>query len=614
METIAVDLVVIGSTPGGIACAVRAAREGLRVLLTNYHNTLGGMISGGLGGWESICEDDARAPIYTEMRRAVFAYYRDTYGEDSPQYRAARYKGHGNGHFEPVVGKRFFTEMVQGEKNITLLTPYYPESATAQNGRIIETVFRKMDSDERVRVKASIFCDCTYEGDFLAAAGIPFRIGRESRSDYGESRAGRIFTLPQSNPQRDPYLHAIHSRLNISYSRTTTQLIPAPDSGEGDGLVQAINYRTILSTNPANRVLPRRPDDYDPSEYSKFEYKTRVREIPNDKVSWNRPQLIGLQNAYVEGNWATRRKVLKQFWRATVGLLYYLQNDAPLSDQERAEWRQYGFPIDEGIDQENPPCEIYLREGRRLKGRSILTESDALLAPGLPRSSLHADAIAFADWYIDCHACTAEKIGESRFEGTMTLFGECFPCQIPYGCIVAETFANVLAPVCLSATHVAFGAVRLEPAWMNLGESAGYAAALAMRQGVTPAEIKADDLVAHLARSRVSLIFFNDIGLSANEAWFPAIQYWGTKGFFPCFDARPHDKLTEKVAQQWLEIAGKVSRSDFDPNAAARTVMAMETGDLPLSASAWREMLQTRGFVRSSSPPPPPPPPPARRH
>ncbi|RRK02151.1 FAD-dependent oxidoreductase [Opitutaceae bacterium TAV3] len=114
METIAVDLVVIGSTPGGIACAVRAAREGLRVLLTNYHNTLGGMISGGLGGWESICEDDARAPIYTEMRRAVFAYYRDTYGEDSPQYRAARYKGHGNGHFEPVVGKRFFTEMVQG--------------------------------------------------------------------------------------------------------------------------------------------------------------------------------------------------------------------------------------------------------------------------------------------------------------------------------------------------------------------------------------------------------------------------------------------------------------------------------------------------------------------
>ncbi|RRK02149.1 FAD-dependent oxidoreductase [Opitutaceae bacterium TAV3] len=431
------------------------------------------------------------------------------------------------------------------------------------------------------------------------------------------SRArGGFFTLPQSNPQRDPYLHAIHSRLNISYSRTTTQLIPAPDSGEGDGLVQAINYRTILSTNPANRVLPRRPDDYDPSEYSKFEYKTRVREIPNDKVSWNRPQLIGLQNAYVEGNWATRRKVLKNSFGERRSVCFTI-----CKTMRRCRTRNGRSGVNTG----SRSTRESIRKTRlarftcgkvgRLKGRSILTESDALLAPGLPRSSLHADAIAFADWYIDCHACTAEKIGESRFEGTMTLFGECFPCQIPYGCIVAETFANVLAPVCLSATHVAFGAVRLEPAWMNLGESAGYAAALAMRQGVTPAEIKADDLVAHLARSRVSLIFFNDIGLSANEAWFPAIQYWGTKGFFPCFDARPHDKLTEKVAQQWLEIAGKVSRSDFDPNAAARTVMAMETGDLPLSASAWREMLQTRGFVSQLlSPPPPPPPPPARRH
>lgn len=595
-KTIFADLVVIGSTPGGIACAIRAAREGLRVLLTNYHDKLGGMITGGLGGWETLCAGEVRAPIYTEIRRAILAHYRDTYGEDSQQYREAKYRHHGNGRFEPMVGKRFFTEMVGREAGITVLTPYFPESAAAKDGKIAEAVFRRMDGGERVRVEAAIFCDCTYEGDFLAAGGIPFRLGREARSEYGEPHAGRIYMVNKPQPDRDPYLHAVQSRLNISHCGSTTQVLPAPGSGEGDGLVQAINYRTILSSDPANRILPRRPADYDPSEFAGLEYRVRVPAIPNGKISWNRPQLIGLQNAYVEGDWPARRAVLGRFWRATVGLLYYLQNDAPLPEDEREFWRQYGFAIDEGIDQEHPPCEIYLREGRRLAGRAVLTEADALLAPGLPRSPLHADSIAFADWYLDGHACRTETRDGSMPEGKFMLHGDSFPCQIPYGCIVSKTFDNVLAPVCLSASHVAFGAVRLEPAWMNLGESAGFAAAMAVRQGVAPAEIGTDGLVRRLARERVSLIFFNDVGLTADEPWFPAIQYWGTKGFFPSFDARPHDEMEENVARQWLEIARTAAQPGFDPNAAARVVMSLENGYKPLTAPSWREMLREAGF------------------
>ena len=607
MKTISVDLVVVGSTPGGIACAVRAAREGLRVLMTNYHDTPGGMIAGGLGGWESICNDEARSPIYVEMRQAIFDYYRDSYGEDSQQYRDARFRGLSNGRFEPHVGVRFFSELIRREAGITFLTPYYPESATARDGRIVEAVFRRMDSDERVRVEAVIFADCTYEGDFMAAAGVPFRLGREARSEYGESCAGRIFMSSIPGPRRDPYIHTIHSRLNLSYTRAPWQILDAPGAGEGDSLVQAMNYRTILTTDAANRVLPSRPKDYDPALYATLEYVVLVLPIPNNKGTWNRPQLIGLQNAYVEGDWAERKKVLDRFWQVTVGLLYYLQNDAPLPEEQRAMWRQYGFAIDEGIDQEHPPCEIYVREGRRLVGRKVIIQADAELAPGLPRTPLYADSIAFADFMLDCHACTEERLPDggrgpdgihvpSAHEGKIALFGECFPFQIPYGCIVSKTFDNVLAPVPVSASHVAFGGVRLEPAWMNVGESAGYAAALAVQQGVTPAEITPDILVRRLARRRVSLIFFTDVGLSADEEWFPALQYWGTKGFFPSFEARPHDRLTQKVARQWLEIAGKVSQPDFDPNEVARVVMALETGDLPLSATAWGGLLLEKGF------------------
>src|SRR5690606_8974305 len=188
------------------------------------------------------------------------------------------------------------------------------------------------------------------------------------------------------------FLYAIHSRLgivNIGNIGATIQLLEGPGSGEADGLVQAINYRTMLSSEPGNRILPKKPAGYNPADYAKLEYRSRVSPIPNNKISWNRPQLVGLQNAYLEGDWTERKKVLDAHWQATVGLLYYLQNDAPLSELERSEWREYGFAIDEGVDQEHPPCEIYLREGRRLVGHSVLIETDAFLAPGLPRSPLY---------------------------------------------------------------------------------------------------------------------------------------------------------------------------------------------------------------------------------
>jgi len=599
------DLVVIGSTPGGIACAIRAAREGVKVLLTNYHDKPGGMETGGLGGWETLCDGHVRAPIYSEIRLAIIDHYRRTYGEDSPQFKAANHRHHGNGRFEPFVGLRYFREWIAREPNLTLLTPYYPVSAVTRDGRVREVVLRHSDhAEDTVRVAGKIFADCTYEGDFLACANVPFRLGREARSEYREPSAGRVHVLnkPPALPA-DPVVHRLHSRLNIRHVGTAQVRLDLPGDGVADPLIQAINYRTILSSDPENRALPRRPDDYDPAEFAPLDYAPNVSPIPNDKISWNRPQLIGLQNEYIEGDWAARKRVLARHWRATVGLLYYLQHDAPLPPEVRARWRQFGFALDEGLDQEHPPCEIYVREGRRLEGRKFLTEHDVRLAEGLERSPIHADSIAFTDWYLDCHACSPGRREGSMHEGKMMLHGETFPSQIPYGSIVSGTVANVLAPVPLAATHVAFGAVRLEVAWMNLGESAGFAAALALKLGVDPGDLPADRLLRRLAAAGVSLGFFNDVGLTLGEPWFPAIQYFGTKGFFPTFDARPGEALTAEVAREWLKIFASFQEPGFDPNASAREVLKAERGcSGPLERAAWHRLLAQADLPVPSSP------------
>jgi arylsulfatase A-like enzyme len=588
------DLVVVEGTPGGIAMAVRAAREDLSVLLVNHNRHLGGILSSGLRVWDTLYEGK-RSPIYDEVRQAVFDYYLAAYGEGSKEYlRALPGKsGHTNGQFEPHVIEGLFNGLVAREPRITVLGGFVPVKVDREGRLIRSLTLGEFDGEKTVRVEASVFADCSYEGDMMALAKVPYRVGRESRSEYNEPHAGKIYMRPTATPTAAAQeIVALHDSLNLRVFHGW-QEIAEESTGEADDRVQAFNYRTILSADPQNQVPVTRPDDYDPERLKRLE-NGNVVEIPNDKFGWNRPQLVGPHLAYVEGDWKTRQEVMDAHWNATMGILYFLKHDPSAAQENRPLWDRVGLAKDEFVDNAHRPYEIYVREARRLVGRYVFTEYDATLAAGLPHAPIHADGIAVTEWYLDTHACTFERVQGSLDEGKMMLHSLTFPGQAPYRCLLSEEIDNLLVPVCLSSTHVAWGTIRLEPTWMNVAESAAYAAAMAVKRDQTPAEVDPGELLRMLAERRVMISFFNDVDLGSEQPWVPAVEYLGTKGFFRNYDARPDEPLSPGVARCWANTFAKLARRGLlDATAEARNLPAEESGGNWLTVAEFTSMLQS---------------------
>jgi hypothetical protein len=573
-------LVVIGGTPGGIACAMRAAREGLSVLLVNRHDHLGGILTSGLGVWDSQYEGK-RAPIYDQVRTALVDYYRRTYGPESPQYRDALpgASGHTNGRYEPHVVEHILNELVEHEPRLTVWRGVVPVGVEREGAQIKAVTLRMLNGTQTKRAAGNLFADATYEGDLAALAGVPYRVGREARSEYHERHAGVIFMRPANEPpsETDAHASALHDKLKLRKFAGFQAIMPE-STGAADTAVQACNYRTILTTDPANRAPIPKPANYDPYFLKALEVFSGVESIPNGKFGWNRPQLIGEQTAYVEGDWAERQRIEDEHWDATMGLLYFLQNDPTVPEIIRKAWLQYGLAKDEFTDHGHRPYEIYIREARRIVGRSLFTEQDATLSTGGRRAPVHADSIATTEWYLDCHTCTTARVRGGLDEGKMMLHQETFPGQLPYSCLLPQGVDNLLVPVCLSATHVAWGTVRLEPVFMEIGEAAGVAAALSKREHTTPAQLPADKLVHRLCELHFMVSFFNDVDISSDLPWIPAAEYFGTKGFFADYDARPDGALQESTAKVWAVGLQKLLRGELDPNQFVRAVAAADEG------------------------------------
>lgn len=577
------DLVVVGGTPAGIACAVRAAREGLTVLLVNRHNHLGGMLSSGLAVWDTQYEGK-RSPVYDEVRAAIFDHYREKYGADSPQHRDALPgpTGYSNGRFEPRVAERVLDQLVGRESRITVLRDHIPIRVERDGVRLGAVVFRATGGDHVFRAEGRTFADATYEGDLAALAGVSCRVGREAREEYGEPHAGVVFMQPSSAPPSPDAarLAELHGRLRLRRFAGFQKIMPQ-GTGAADGAVQACNYRTILSTDPANRVPIAKPANYDPYFLKSLEIFSGIESVPNDKFSWNRPQLVGRQTDYVEGDWVARHRVEDEHWEATMGLLYFLQNDLTVPAIVRRAWREYGLAKDEFADNGHRPYEMYVRETRRLVGRAVFTQRDAMLAAGLGRAPVQGDGVAMTEWYMDSHSCTPARVPGGLEEGKMMLHHETFPAQIPFRCLIPKGVDNLLVPVCISATHVAWGTVRLEPVWMQLGEAAGLAAALAQKCGVATAGLDAESLVRRLCEMRSMVSFFNDVDVSGPEPWIPAAEYFGTKGFFHDYDVRPDAPLKQGTGRRWLAGLVDLRAGRLDPMTQARAVARSEAEESP---------------------------------
>jgi hypothetical protein len=558
------DLVVIGGTPGGIACAVRAAREGITVLLVHHNCHLGGMMANGLGQWDALYGGH-RAPLFTELLRNIEGYYRACYGEDSRDYQVARFlqDHYPLGWTEPHVAEREFNRLVAGEERITLLLGYYPSAADRDDALVCSVTLRKMNGSSKVRVTGKTFVDATYEGDLLALAKVPYRIGREARDEYNEPHAGKVFT----NIARGPAPRAaVEGRLNLRPYSSKQGSIDPSSPFTADGAVQAYNYRFCLTRDPVNRILlTEPPPNYRREEYVNYNRKYLAASTgPNLKSHMNSPILPGENHAYPEADWATRKKILTRHLEFALGLMYFLQNDESVSAARRAAFRQWGLPRDEFRDNDHVPYEMYVREARRIVGRHVYTEHDNSLAPGLDRTPIHPDSVAITDWYMDSHACTTDSRPGFKYDGKLILTEQSRPGQIPYRSLLPRGVDNLLVPVCLSATHVAWGAVRLEPVWMQTGEAAGFAAALSERYNTTPAQLDPDVLLRALVERRMMVSFFNDVDVASDNAWVPAVQYFGTKGFFDSYNARAEQPLIAPIARQWADTFGELLSGQLD--------------------------------------------------
>ena len=595
------ELAVYNGSPAGIACAVRAARQGLSVLVANHTPILGGMIANGLCVWDTQYEGK-RSPIYDQLRQAMFDYYRETYGEDSPQYETCLPgpSGHSNGNFEPKVAQMLVEKMVAAESGIELLMRHYPTAAEIAERMVKSVTFAEMGEDglpkeggSRVVITADTWADCSYEGDLMAVCGTPYRYGREHRSEFNEPHAGKIFVRPSKEPPNDrlAFLAGEHDKLNLRRFPGFQEIVETDGSGEGDRRIQAFNWRTML-TNVKGNVLPvEKPEGYNRNYIETLE-KPGVMDYgaPNEKRRVNRPQLVGPQNAYVDGTWADRKKVMDDHWNALLGCLYFTRNDESEPEERRARERGWGLPKDEFSENAHRPYEMYVRESRRLEGRYVFTEHDATYIDDIARARVHSDAIAVTEWYIDIHACTFEKLLGTLHEGKIMLHQETFPGQIPYRAIVPKNLDNLLVPSCVSSSHVGWSTIRLEPTWMNIGEAAGWAVALAKERGVAPAELEAEELVRRLAGARVMISFFNDVDLGTDNPRVPAVSYFGTKGFFPGYDARADEPLDEGTADVWAAAFGKLRDGESADSMATARAAASRAGGDGMTDIAFAEM------------------------
>jgi hypothetical protein len=567
----AFDLVVIGGTPAGCACAVRAAREGCTVLLVNHTAHLGGMMANGLFQWDALY-GGPRAPLFSELLRNIETHYRATYGEKSRDFQSVRFTQthYPIGRVEPCIAEREFGRLIAGEKNITLLLRHDPVAARREGALLRGVTLREYGSTKESNVKAGMFADATYEGDLAALAKVPYRVGREARAEFNEPHAGVIFANIVSEPAP---ADAVAGRLNIRPYGMKLGTVDPTSPYTADGAVQAYNLRPMVTRNPANRVmLTAPPPNYRREEFLHYDRKTiAANDGPNHKAMMNSPILPGENHAYPEADWPTREKIFQRHTEFCLGLIWFLQNDESVPAAQRARFREWGLPKDEFADNGNLPYEMYVREARRIVGRHVYTEHDNSLAPGLGRTPIQPDSIAITDWYMDSHSCTTNSRPGFRHDGKLILTEESRPGQIPYRSLLPQGVDNLLVPVCLSATHIAWGAVRLEPVAMEVGDAAGFAAGLAKQQRVTPAALNADLLIRTLCEAGFLVSFFNE-----RDALQPALQYFGTKGFFHDYNARLDEPLRAATAKLWAEGFAKLRAGQLDPNALARAVAAAE--------------------------------------
>jgi len=511
-KTFKADVIVYGGTSSAVTTAVQVARMGRSVLIVSPDKHLGGMSSSGLG-FTDTGNKEVIGGLAREFYQLTFDHYQKP--ESWNWQKQSEYGNRGQGNpaidgekrtmwiFEPHVAEEAFETMIT-QNNITVYRDEWLNRQTGvvkKDGRIISirTLSGKI-------FKGKIFIDATYEGDLMASAGVSYHMGREANSVYNETWNG---------VQKGVFHHGHYFKDNIDPYKIpgdpSSGLLPriSPETpgenGTGDNKIQAYCFRLCLTQHPDNKVPIAKPEGYDSTQYELLarlsetrwdEFFGKYDPIPNLKTDVNNHgpfsyDNIGMNRDYPEASYERRREIIKEHVTYQKGLLYFTATDLRLPAWVRETMNSWGYSKDEFVNNGYWPYNIYVREARRMLGEYVMTENDVLVKRPVPRP------VGMGSYTMDSHNVQRYITPEGfvQNEGDIGVRAP-KPYQIDLGSIMPrrEECENLLVPVCVSSSHIAFGSIRMEPVFMILGQSAGTVASLALENRKSIHDLTYDEI------------------------------------------------------------------------------------------------------------------------
>ena len=466
------QVVVYGGTAAGIIAAIETKARGFSVLLLNPGWTVGGMTTNGLG--------------YTDFgNEAVVGGRARRFYEDIGNY----YEQPIAWAFEPAAAQNVFATWLR-DSGVEVTHGFYVAEAVRKANHLIE-----ISSTAGHRVVGEMFIDASYEGDLMKAARVASFVGREDNQTYNETSNGfQLRDQHQFERRVDPYLRPGNPASGLV--RGVHRIGSAP-TGTGDQLVQAYNFRLCMTRRPEIRVPFPKPAHYDERDYellaryfaagwdmdllSDGSFK-KYDDIGNGKTDTNNAGAFA--SDFIGGNWEfphasyeQRERIYQAHLNYQQGLFWFLQNSPRVPGNVQQAVRAYGLAADEFTNTGNWPMQLYIRECRRLLGRCVMTERHCV------RLETVDDPVGMAAYTMDSHNCQRVVVdGRVRNEGDVQVNLKS-PYAISYQSLTPRESEcdNLLVPVCLSASHIAYGSIRMEPVFMGLGQAAAIAACLCLR-------------------------------------------------------------------------------------------------------------------------------------
>jgi hypothetical protein len=498
------DLIVYGGTAAAVTAAVQARVMGASVIIVAPDTHLGGLSSGGLGftdtGNKAVIGGLAR-----EFYHRVWLHYnrpegwkwerRDQYGNKGQGTPAMDGEFRTMWIFEPHVAEQVFEDLIKEHKIPVRRDEWLDRrNGVKKDGPRIVSITTLSGK----RYTGKMFIDATYEGDLMAAAGVDYHVGREASNVYGERWNG----VQTGQLHHRHHFGAVKEKISPyvipgdpgsgALPRISTE--PPGEYGQGDNKVQAYCFRMCLTDHAENRVPFPKPDGYDPKQYELLlrifsagwrETFQKFDRIPNLKTDTNNhgpmsTDNIGYNYDYPDASYERRREIIREHEAYQKGWLYFIANDPRVPKDVQTEMRSWGLAKDEFKDNGNWPHQIYVREARRMSGSHVMTEQNLLKQRPTP------DPVGMGSYGIDSHNIQRYIIGNGpeayvQNEGDIGVSTN-GPYQISYGSLTPKKGQadNLLVPVCVSSSHIAFGSIRMEPVFMILGQSAATAAVLAI--------------------------------------------------------------------------------------------------------------------------------------